>query len=168
MFRLSRSAVVLRGVAILATSFSLVACLEPSSRSISRPSPADSVNVGYGYQDRRDLTLSVASLDAEAVSRGTPTTVADLIDGRFAGVIVNRLGGGRISVQIRGARSFINSEPLYVIDGVPQSADVNSMLADINPADIKRIDVLKDAAATAVYGSRGANGVILITLKRQY
>jgi TonB-dependent SusC/RagA subfamily outer membrane receptor len=89
-----------------------------------------------------------------------------MLEGRFAGVQVERLSGGRISVRIRGARSFVNSEPLYVVDGVPQSADVTSLLADLNPTDIKRIDVLKDASATSVYGARGANGVILITLKR--
>lgn len=105
MFRQSRPAVVLRGSAMLATLFSLVACLGPSAAHISRPSPADSVNVGYGFQDRRDLTSSVASLDEEAVRLGHPASVADLLDGRFAGVEVQRLGGGRISVLL----TFVSS-----------------------------------------------------------
>ena len=81
MFSHMRFTTVVRGTAMFATLFPLVACLGPSSRRISRPSPADSVNVGYGYQDRRNLTSSIASLDEEATRVGHPTSVADLLGG---------------------------------------------------------------------------------------
>jgi TonB-dependent SusC/RagA subfamily outer membrane receptor len=93
--------------------------------------------------------------------------MADLLEGRFPGVEVTRLSSGGISVRIRGQRTFQgSSEPLYVIDGIPLSAAPGGVLMDLDPRDIKSIDVLKDAAATSVYGSRGANGVVLITTKR--
>ncbi|MEO8622961.1 MAG: TonB-dependent receptor plug domain-containing protein [bacterium] len=164
MFSHSRRAAVIRGAVLLASLFSLGACAAQSTR-LSTSASADSVNVGYGMQARRDGTSSVASLDVDAVTHDNETSVADLMDGRFAGVDILRLGGGRVSVRIRGARSMMNAEPLYVINGVPQSAAVNFLLADLDLASIKRIDVLKDASDTAVYGSRGVNGVILITLK---
>jgi TonB-dependent SusC/RagA subfamily outer membrane receptor len=127
----------------------------------------DSVQVGYGSQAKRDVTGSVASVDGDVARRNNPTSVADMIDGRFPGVEVRRLPSGGISVRIRGSRSLnSDQEPLYVIDGVPQRAGTGGTLSDLDPHDIKSIDVLKDAAATSIYGSRGANGVVLITMKR--
>ena len=130
------------------------------------PEPEDSVQVGYGVQPKRNVTGAVASMSAEEAGKQKHATVADMMEGRFAGVEVLRLPGGLVSIRIRGQRSFMGgNEPLYVIDGVPASTGPGGGL-DINPDDIKSIEILKDAGATAAYGSRGANGVILITTKR--
>jgi TonB-dependent SusC/RagA subfamily outer membrane receptor len=127
----------------------------------------DSVAIGYGSQARRDVTGSVASLDGDVARRNSPTSMADMLDGRFAGVEVRRLANGGVSVRIRGQRSFrTDAEPLYVVDGVPQHVGNTGILSDLDPRDIRSIEVLKDAGATAVYGSRGANGVILISTRR--
>ncbi len=124
----------------------------------------DSVGVGYGRTARRDNTGAVESVDGDAVRRYSPVTVADMLDGRFAGVEVMRRPDGTFSVRIRGQRSILaNQEPLFVLDGVPLSVS-DGLLRDLNPKDVQRIEVLKGAAAT-VYGSRGANGVILISLR---
>lgn len=129
--------------------------------------PTDSVAVGYGRQDKRDLTGSISSLSGDVANRSSPITLADMLDGRFAGVEVRRLANGGLSVRIRGQRTFKgDAEPLYVVDGVPQHPGLNGVFTDIDPRDVKSIEVLKDAGATAVYGSRGANGVILISTRR--
>jgi iron complex outermembrane receptor protein len=81
-------------------------------------------------------------------------------------VEVRALAGGGMSVRIRGSRSLRgDGEPLYVVDGIPQHGNTNGALSDIDPRDVQSIEVLKDAGATAIYGVRGANGVILITRK---
>jgi TonB-dependent SusC/RagA subfamily outer membrane receptor len=129
------------------------------------PSPAD-VSVGYGSQDTRDVTASVSKADSDKLMANSPRTVADMLVGRFAGVEVYKLPNGGTSIRIRGSRSIkSSSEPLLVLDGVPQH-NGNASLLDLDPHDIKSIEVLKDAGASAVYGSRGANGVILIATKR--
>ena len=126
----------------------------------------DQVRVGYGTQDRDELTGAVSSVKAEDVGREV-TSIVDLIEGRLPGVYVQRLGNGGVSIRIRGASSFMGGgEPLFVIDGRTIMPPVSSALLAINPKDILRIDVLKDAGSTAIYGSRGSNGVILITTKR--
>lgn len=148
------------------------------------------VVVGYGTQRKSDLTGSVASLTSEQLNSQPITSLEQGLQGRVAGMLVtNNSGapGGGISIKIRGATSILNgSEPLYVIDGFPvtgqsqfstsagrgtsnQGTDytVNqNPLASLNPADIESIEVLKDASAAAIYGVRGANGVVLITTKR--
>lgn len=93
-----------------------------------------------------------------------------LLSGRVPGVVATRAGSGRISVRVRGSHSMIASdEPLYVLDGIPFSREqADHMLTALNPRDVGRIDVLKDAGATSLYGARGASGVILITTKRSY
>ncbi|MBC6989648.1 MULTISPECIES: SusC/RagA family TonB-linked outer membrane protein [Hymenobacter] len=126
----------------------------------------DVVVVGYGTQRKRDVTGSVASVTAEQVAE-TPIARADqILQGRVSGVQVTQTNsepGGNVSIRIRGTNS-INSgnEPLFVVDGFPGAGDLNS----INPSDIESIEVLKDASATAIYGSRGANGVVIITTKK--
>ena len=126
----------------------------------------DQVRVGYGTQDPDELTGAVSSVEAEDVGREV-TSIVDLIEGRLPGVYVQRLGNGGVSIRIRGASSFMGGgEPLFVIDGRTIMPPVSSALLAINPKDILRIDVLKDAGSTAIYGSRGSNGVILITTKR--
>lgn len=130
------------------------------------------VVVGYGTMKRSDLTGSVASIDEKAIKQGVNTSMEQAMQGRIAGVQVTQNSGapgGGISVQIRGINSFNGNEPLYVIDGIPVSGNTNdntSVLASINPSDITSIEVLKDASATAIYGSRASNGVVLVTTKR--
>lgn len=126
----------------------------------------DVVVIGYGTQRKRDLTGSVVSISAKDLAE-TPITRPDqMIQGRSSGVQViqtNSAPGGNISIRIRGTNS-INSgnEPLFVVDGFPGAGDLNT----INPQDIESIEILKDASSTAIYGSRGANGVVLITTRR--
>jgi TonB-dependent SusC/RagA subfamily outer membrane receptor len=141
-----------------------------ASASSSTSAPAgdsdDQVRIGYGTQERTELTGSVGSVTAEDTGREV-TSLADMISGRFAGVYVQHLPNGGISVRIRGASSLLgDGEPLYVIDGLPIQGPAGSALLGVNPRDVARIDILKDAGATAIYGSRGANGVVLITRKQ--
>ena len=145
----------------------LVGCYMPPPKDVEPVRSLDSVAVGYGMVAKRDLTTSVSSVSGEVARRNSPTTLADMIDGRIAGVEVRRLASGGISVRIRGAHTFKgNAEPLYVVDGVPQHTDVGgAIFLDIDPRDVKSIEVLKDGGSTAIYGARGANGVILITTR---
>lgn len=126
------------------------------------------VVVGYGTQKKGEVTAAISSIGAETISKVATSSSIDAIKGQVAGVDIQASGGrpGQGStVRIRGRRSiFASNDPLYVVDGVPQ-LDANS-IADIAPGDIESMQILKDAAATAVYGSRGANGVILISTKR--
>src|SRR5690606_33212063 len=123
------------------------------------------VVVGYGTQTKRDLTGSVAQISNKELESVPVYNVGEALQGRASGVsIVNNSGapGSRVQVRIRGGNSMIGSnEPLYVVDGFPLVGGLNF----INPADIETIDVLKDASATAIYGARGANGVVMITTK---
>jgi len=124
------------------------------------------VVVGYGTQRRGDLTGSVVSLSAKSYKDQPVVNAASALQGRVAGVAVtNNSGapGGSVKIRIRGANSInANNDPLYVVDGIALSS---IGLADLNIGDIESMEVLKDASATAVYGSRGANGVIIITTK---
>lgn len=130
-------------------------------------SEGEEVEVGYGTIDKDHIVGSVATIDGEEAQRAQPRSVADMLRGRVAGVHVTELPGGGIRVRIRGTRSFLGgNEPLYVLDGMMIRAEPDGALYGINPYDIESISVLKDASATAIYGSRGANGVILIKTKR--
>lgn len=130
------------------------------------------VVVGYGVMKRSDLTGSVASIDEKAIKQGVNTSIEQAMQGRIAGVAVTQNSGapgGGISVQIRGINSLSGNEPLYVVDGVAMSGQTDShtsVMSSLNPADITSIEVLKDASATAIYGSRASNGVVLITTKK--
>ena len=129
------------------------------------PPDAEEVSVGYGTQTRDRVTGSVASVTADEVD-GPVTRVEEMLQGRFAGVTVRRLPGGGLSVRIRGTGSLsASNEPLYVVDGVVLPPSPSGGIYGIAPGDIAKIEVLKDAAATAIYGSRGANGVVVITTK---
>lgn len=124
------------------------------------------VVVGYGQQRRGDLTGSITSLKGDELTKGgAVSNVGQALQGKAAGVVVtqnSKAPGGSISIRIRGVNSISSTnEPLYVIDGFPSNNGVN-----INPDDIASMEILKDASATAIYGSRGANGVVLITTKR--
>jgi TonB-dependent SusC/RagA subfamily outer membrane receptor len=111
------------------------------------------------------VTGSIASLSPDEADARV-TDAVQLLE-RVPGLTVTRLPDGGVSVQIRGTRSLHgDNEPLLLIDGVPAQGAIGRALAGLAPRDIARIDVLKDAGATAIYGIRGANGVILITTKR--
>jgi TonB-linked SusC/RagA family outer membrane protein len=153
---------------------------------------SDVVVIGYGTQKRQDVNGSVSSVLAKDIANVPQSSLDQLIQGKAAGVTITQNSGGpgsATSVRIRGITSFGGSEPLYVIDGVPIQGDATnksgngrspqltrtgggqeetsvSPLSRINPSDIESIDILKDASATAIYGSRGANGVVIVTTKR--
>jgi TonB-dependent starch-binding outer membrane protein SusC len=126
------------------------------------------VSVGYGTVKRRDLTGSVSSVKAEAINAVPVTSVAQALAGKIAGVSVTQAEGSpdaNISIRVRGGLSITqDNEPLYIIDGFPSEQG----LSGLDPSDIASIDVLKDASATAIYGARGGNGVILITTKEGF
>ncbi|WP_232424831.1 SusC/RagA family TonB-linked outer membrane protein [Algoriphagus resistens] len=130
------------------------------------------VVVGYGTVKKKDITGAVSAIESEELKDQPVVSIDQAIAGRLAGVVVTQATGapgGGASVRIRGAGSLsAGNEPLYVVDGFPVTNDFdqrNNPLNTINPADIDNIQVLKDASATAIYGSRGSNGVVLITTK---
>lgn len=107
------------------------------------------------------------TVTSEDIQRNPGQPIEKVLEGRFPGVEVRRTPDGGIAVRIRGATSFSGgTEPLYVVDGIPIQAGPGGALTGINPNDIESIRVLKDAADTAMYGMRGANGVIVIKTKR--
>ena len=121
------------------------------------------VVIGYGTQRREAVTGSVANIGGEKLNQVAATNAAQALQGRVAGVLMTQTSskpGEEMQIRIRGQRSLTASnDPLIVLDGIP----FMGQLSDINPTDIKSMDILKDASATAIYGSRGANGVIIIT-----
>lgn len=125
------------------------------------------VELGYGTMARHQVTASISELDPDKVTERPVARVEELLRGRVAGVYVTEAPGGGLTVRIRGQNTILgNGEPLYVVDGIPITPMPGGTISFLNPYDIESITVLKDAAATAIYGSRGANGVILITTKR--
>lgn len=149
------------------------------------------VVVGYGTQEKRDVTAAISSISGDAIQRISTVNPVDAMKGQIAGVDVLQASGRpgqAASITIRGRRSInAGNDPLIVVDGVPMTSGTSGTyrydagqgksvpdtdvpatvgLQDFNPGDIESIEVLKDAAATAIYGSRGANGVVLITTKR--
>ncbi len=122
------------------------------------------VVVGYGTMKKSDLTGAVGSIGGKDIKDVPVNNVGQALQGKIAGV--NIVGGEKpgdnVTIKVRGLGSINNSDPLVVIDGVPTDLGLNA----INPQDIERLDVLKDASATAIYGSRGANGVVMITTRK--
>lgn len=154
--------------------------LQPQAQNLS-----EVVLVGYGTQKRSDLTGAVSSISERELKEIPSTGLDQAMQGRAAGVFVTQNSGapgGAVSIRIRGIGSTLSAEPLYIIDGIPvvndnQGTSSNfseldgggqnsNALNTINPNDIESIEVLKDASATAIYGARAANGVVLITTKR--
>ena len=121
------------------------------------------VVVGYGVQKKADLTGSVSIVNADELKRVSHSNISSMLEGKVAGVQITSDGqpGADPSVRIRGIGSFGSTAPLYVIDGVPMGTTIR----DFSPNDIETIQVLKDASAGAIYGSRAANGVVIITTK---
>jgi TonB-linked SusC/RagA family outer membrane protein len=137
------------------------------------------VVVGYGLEQKRDVTGSIGTIKAKDINNTVQPSFEQSMQGRAAGVQVTAasgMAGSPVKINIRGSNSIsAGSQPLYVIDGIPiTTGDFSpgnlgsrtNALADINPADIESMEILKDAAAAAIYGSRGANGVVLITTKK--
>ncbi|WP_029033797.1 SusC/RagA family TonB-linked outer membrane protein [Salinimicrobium terrae] len=132
------------------------------------------VVVGYGSMKRSDVTGAMVSIASESIEEAVPTTIDQVLQGRAAGVQIQQNSGApgaSSSIRIRGISSITGSnEPIFVIDGVIIDSNTGqggqNAFASINPSDIASIEILKDASATAIYGSRAANGVIIITTKR--
>jgi TonB-dependent starch-binding outer membrane protein SusC len=140
----------------------------------------EAVVIGYGTKQRKDITGSISSVTASEIKDAPLPSFEQMIAGRATGVQViasNGTPGATVMVRVRGTGSITaSSEPLYIVDGIPitsgnlgtdfRTATTSNALSDINPNDIESMEVLKDADATAIYGARGANGVVLITTKR--
>ncbi|GEC72502.1 TonB-linked outer membrane protein, SusC/RagA family [Flavobacterium flevense] len=144
-----------------------VAIAEKTTINVTLQSDAATLDeivvIGYGTVKKSDLTGSVASADVKELNKTQNTSIAQAIQGRMAGVTVSKSSGApgaTPTVRVRGFGTVNNADPLYIVDGIPIN-DISS----INMEDAKSIEVLKDASATAIYGSRGANGVVLITTK---
>src|SRR5690606_26168120 len=160
---------------LVITNSPTVIALSPSEKELD-----EVVVVGYGTQRRQDLTGSIAKIDAAEVNKIPVASFDAQLQGKLPGVQVSTnsgVPGESIFLRVRGTTSInSSSDPLYIIDGVflnntslqniGLGGRTSSPLTDINPADIESIEVLKDASATAIYGSRGANGVIIITTKK--
>jgi TonB-linked SusC/RagA family outer membrane protein len=158
-----------KDVVVTGATTSLAVVLTDSPQGLN-----EVVVVGYGTQRREDVTGSIVSVTAKEIATTPVTGLDQAMQGRAAGVQVsqnNGAPGGGVSIRVRGVGTVTGSaEPLYVVDGIPFYSDSDgsngNLLNTINPADIASIDILKDASATAIYGSRGANGVVIITTKR--
>jgi len=124
------------------------------------------VVVGYGTQKRSDITGTVASISKERLEMAPNLNIAQAIQGSIPGVMVSTNSGGTNpdqTIMVRGRNSILaDNDPLIVVDGIPYEGNIS----DINPNDVEAIEVLKDASAAAIYGSRGANGVLLVTTKQ--
>src|SRR5687768_8117759 len=153
------------------TSFIITMEMSPNSME-------EVVVVGYGQSKRSDLTVSQTTVSSKQIEKTVNTTLEQALQGRAAGVYVTQNSGqpgGGISVNIRGISSLNRTQPLYVIDGVQMqvsedvsfgSSSSSNPLSGLNPADIDDIQILQGPSATAIYGSRASNGVILVTTKR--
>lgn len=126
------------------------------------------VVVGYGTQKKSDITGSIVSINEQALKEVPVANLSQALQGRASGIDIQKSGGNSKPgaspvIRIRGARSLgATNDPLFVVDGIPYNGNIN----DLNPDDVISIEVLKDASSTAIYGSRGANGVILVSTKR--
>ena len=157
-----------------------IVTMQPATSTLS-----DVVVIGYGSVRKADLTGAVQRINRDDLLRDNPTSIQQAMQGKLAGVNITQndgAPGAGLSIRIRGSNSFLGgTEPLYVIDGVPfnnsnsggtpssiggDEKQTLNILAFINPNDIESIDILKDASATAIYGSRGANGVVMITTRK--
>ena len=143
---------------VLALTIAVAGC----SRSGKPAAPSPDASAAGGQ-----ASVNASTVGATEIDKAPGESIEKTLEGRIAGVVVSRSPEGGIAVRIRGATSvYGNSEPLYVLDGLPIQPGPNGSLSGINPNDIESIRVLKDAADTAFYGSRGANGVIIIKTKK--
>lgn len=161
----------------IGTRSSIDLTLTADDRSLS-----EVVVIGYGTQKKSQLTGAISSVSAKQITEMPITNIGQAMQGRVAGVDVAQSGskpGSTPTIRIRGRRSFnAGNNPLYVVDGIPLTGDRNELLSnrpfdfssggyeDLNPNDVASLEILKDATATAIYGARGANGVVLVSTKR--
>ena len=140
------------------------ATTHPSTDEAEQSSSADDVEVGYGTQKRDQITGAVGTVPEEELEhRRSAAELADLIEGNVAGVQVFPAPGGGLRIRVRGINTFFGgTDPLYVVDGIAVEPNTNGVLQGVNPADVKSITVLKDAAAASIYGARAGNGVVVI------
>ncbi len=132
------------------------------------------VVVGYGTAKRKDVTGSISSISGDEIKKSQPVTIEQALQGKIPGLVVQQASGqpgGAVSMQIHGLSSFNGGSPLWIVDGIRMNnaatlGNGTNPLAGINPSDIETLDVLKDASATAIYGSEATNGVIVITTKK--
>ena len=161
MSALSRSLRLSGGAALALAASLLLAGCHARSGPAPAAAPEDEVNVGYGTQPAGNVTTSVTSITEQEMARAHGKRMEDVLQG-VPGLTVLR-SGGSYTLRIRGAQSLSGSdEPLVVVNGVPTTVEA---LFELSPQEVKRIDILKDAGAAAVYGSRGGNGVILVTTR---
>ena len=157
-------AAILRISAVLALAFLVTGC-GTSGQAVS-DEDEEQVAIGYGTQGRSEVTGAISHVDADKETRSIQH-VEELLE-RVPGVYVEQTPGGGFNVLIRGATSvYGTNQPLYIVDGVPVTVDPGQGLYWLDPTDVRSIDVLKDASASAIYGSRGANGVIIIKTRRR-
>lgn len=138
----------------------MVVKLKPSATSLD-----EVMVVGYGVQKKSVVTAAISSVKADDLAKSSPTRVDNILRGQVSGVSITQQSGqpgDGSKVRIRGIGTINNSDPLYIVDGMP----IESGIDFLNPADIESVEVLKDAASAAIYGTRGANGVILVTTKK--
>jgi TonB-dependent SusC/RagA subfamily outer membrane receptor len=139
----------------------------PSPRTLVALSLLVALAAGCASRPTRRERPSTTTVTAEDIERNPTQPIETVLQAKVPGVWVTRTADGGIAIQLRGQTSFYGSNaPLYVIDGVPIQPGPNGALTGVNPHDIETIEVLKDAADTAMYGMRGANGVIIIKTKR--
>jgi TonB-dependent starch-binding outer membrane protein SusC len=175
----ARTALAITGSLALAAA---TGCASANTTGAARPSDAvlsvadsvrtaSSVDLGYTTQPRGSITGAVSSRSfSEPANRVHTRSLFDLLQGRFAGLEVTQTAGGSVSMHVRGAGGGLSAaNPLVVVDGdpLPDGAALQSLLAGIDAQDVIRVDVLKDVSSTAIYGTRGSNGVVLITLRHK-
>jgi TonB-dependent starch-binding outer membrane protein SusC len=142
-----------------------IAC---SGNQAPRSPMQEEVAVGYGTQQRSQIAGAVSTVTKEEIDRTRLTRLEDLIRSRIPGVQVFHRRNGELGIRVRGPSTLNgNNDALIVLDGLPLAeATAGLALASLNPHDVQRIDVLKDAGSTAIYGSRGTNGVVIIQTRR--
>lgn len=147
---------------VVGSQTTLNVTMRPDTKSLS-----EVVVIGYGTQKKRDVTGAIGSINEETIKALPVSRFEQSLQGRIAGVNVTSNSGapgGGVSIRIRGVGTINNNQPLYIIDNIPVFGD--NALNSINSNDIQSIEVLKDASATAIYGARAANGVVIVTTKR--
>jgi TonB-dependent SusC/RagA subfamily outer membrane receptor len=158
---------VLRLAAVSAIGAGVLGCGAARSTPAPRERTPPEARGGAGRSVEGEGTGSVSVVDGDALHGVAEANLEGMLEGRVAGVQIIRLAGGGISVRIRGPGSIGgDTEPLYVVDGMLVHVTADRGLYWLSPADIRRIEILKDASTTSMYGVRGANGVVLITTRR--
>jgi TonB-dependent SusC/RagA subfamily outer membrane receptor len=147
----------------------ITGCPRPGQPRVETGAVPDSLSIGYGKVARTHATAAAASISGDDPTAVHAVNIEEMIAGRLPGVEVIRSASGGYSIRIRGVNTLNadGAEPLIVVDGSPAAYNsIGGVLGGIIPNDVQRIEVLKDPASLAIYGSRGSNGVILITTKR--